>query len=199
MLRFIESVKIENGELKNLTFHQKRVERTFEKFFPHLEPLDLFSNIRLAQNIDNNKIYKLRIIYADKIYDVSLEEYQIKEIKSLKLVHNDEIDYSFKYEDRSFINKLLELKENCDDILIVKNGLITDASYCNVALSDGKNWFTPKCPLLKGTKRELLLSKNMLIEKDIYLEDLGNFKEICLFNSMIEFEKVILPINCIKN
>ncbi len=75
-------------------------------------------------------------------------------------------------------------KENCDDILIVKNGIITDTSFSNIAFFDGKQWKTPKSPLLKGTCRERLLCEQKIFEKDINLNDLSNYKCYKLINAM---------------
>ncbi|HEY6915657.1 MAG TPA: aminotransferase class IV, partial [Paludibacter sp.] len=77
----------------------------------------------------------------------------------------------------------------------VKNGLLTDTSYCNIALYDGQNWFTPRVPLLYGVNRAELLLEEKLIEKDIAVEELKSYEKIALFNAMIEFGEVVLDID----
>ena len=47
----------------------------------------------------------------------------------------------------------------------MKQGLLTDTSIANIALSDGTHWYTPAHPLLKGTKRAALLEEGILQEK----------------------------------
>ena len=43
-------------------------------------------------------------------------------------------------------------KREQDEILITRNGLLTDTSIANIALFNGKEWHTPKHPLLKGVQ-----------------------------------------------
>ena len=81
------------------------------------------------------------------------------------------------------------------DILIVKNNLVSDTSFSNIAFFDGNNWFTPSLPLLKGTKRELLIYNGLLNVIDIKVTDIKkNFKSFCLINSMINLSDFVLPI-----
>ncbi|WP_309546477.1 aminotransferase class IV [Hoylesella marshii] len=89
------------------------------------------------------------------------------------------------------------MKGVCDDVLIVRNGLLTDTSYTNIALYDGYQWFTPATPLLEGTMRASLLDSGMLIEKDILLSDLPHYQYIALFNAMIDMGELVLPISCV--
>ena len=63
-------------------------------------------------------------------------------------------DYSFKFSNRKAIDDLLKFRNGCDDILIVRNGLITDTSYSNVVFRKDNMYFTPNFPLLNGTKRQ---------------------------------------------
>ena len=66
----------------------------------------------------------------------------MREIRSLKVVVDDRIDYSFKSADRSSLNRLTAQKGDCDEIIIVKNGLVTDTSFTNIAVFDGEQWLT---------------------------------------------------------
>ena len=70
------------------------------------------------------------------------------------MIDNDDICYPYKYTDRDNINRLIELRGDCDDILIIKNGMVTDSSYANVVFRDlNGNWVTPSTFLLPGTIR----------------------------------------------
>lgn len=55
----------------------------------------------------------------------------------LKLVDGNYIDYLYKYVDWLVIDMLFVEWGNCDDILMVKNGLIIDIFYVNVIFYDG--------------------------------------------------------------
>ena len=98
----------------------------------------------------------------------------------------DRIDYSFKSADRSSLNRLTAQKGDCDEIIIVKNGLVTDTSFTNIAVFDGEQWLTPRHPLLMGTKRACLLEKRILKEADISVEALMRAQKVSLINAMID-------------
>jgi 4-amino-4-deoxychorismate lyase len=73
--------------------------------------------------------------------------------------------------------------------------LLTDSTYYNVALYNGKDWLTPKSPLLHGTARARLLKKGILKEADIKLKELQSFQKVCLFNALNDFGEVELGIS----
>jgi 4-amino-4-deoxychorismate lyase len=104
------------------------------------------------------------------------------------MVVNDEIEYRHKFADRSEIHKLFEKRGNADDILIVKYGQITDTSYANIILFDGKNWLTPSKPMLQGTQRAKLLAEMKIIPASITPVNLPRFSKARLINAMIRFE-----------
>ena len=106
----------------------------------------------------------------------------------------DTLDYTYKSAGREPLNCLFALRGACDDILIVKQGLLTDTSIANIALSDGTHWYTPAHPLLKGTRRAALLEEGILQEKDIRPEDLPSFSTVRLFNAMIDWGELELPV-----
>jgi 4-amino-4-deoxychorismate lyase len=114
--------------------------------------------------------------------------YRPRLIDSLKIVENDNISYEFKYADRDEIDALFARREQCDDILIVKNGLITDTSYANILLKKGKQWFTPWSALLKGTMRTKLVEYSKVQEEEIPVTEISNFKSFKLINAMMEFD-----------
>lgn len=120
--------------------------------------------------------------------------YSIRNIKSLQIVYNDTIEYEYKSTDRSTLNKLVADKGACDEIIIVKNGYITDASFTNLAIFDSGEWITPKRPLLYGTKRASLLDKRLIKEADITLDVLRKACKVRLFNAMIEFGEIEIDV-----
>ncbi|MDQ1268165.1 MAG: 4-amino-4-deoxychorismate lyase, partial [Campylobacterota bacterium] len=76
----------------------------------------------------------------------------------------------------------------CDDVLIVKNSLISDTTIANIAFFDSRRWVTPRAPLLKGTTRERLLRDGKIFEADIAINDLEKFSHVALMNAMIDFD-----------
>ena len=80
-------------------------------------------------------------------------------------------------------------------MLVVRKGLLTDTSICNVAFWNRKQWITPSAPLLAGTKRASLLDQGELVAGDIRPEDLPGYSRIRLFNAMIEFGEIDLSVD----
>ena len=196
MSLFIESIKVFNGIIYNLALHQERVNRTLSEFYPNAK-IDL-SEITIFPMYGQG-LYKLRIIYSDKIEKYEFLPYKIYDTKTLKIVHSDNLKYDYKYLERTAINRLFSARGDSDDILIVRNGLITDTSYCNVVLDDGYKLYTPANPLLKGIKREQLLREKRIEPSNIAVEDLVDFKRVILINAMIEVEnQVFIEIPNIK-
>jgi 4-amino-4-deoxychorismate lyase len=192
MCQFIESIKIVDGSPINLNYHNERLNRTRRHFWKS-------KAIKLREYVNPQKrqgIYKARVVYGENgIEQIAYIPYKMRKICDLRIITTAIVNYPYKSVDRSGITKLLEDKGHSDDILIIKNGLISDTSFTNVALYDGETWYTPKHPLLKGTKRAYLIDKNIISEKDIHMEELFNYKAIRLFNAMIEFGDIEIPIN----
>ncbi len=188
-MKLLETLRYELGEFSNLRFHQNRMNNSRKVLFNCTDEIDLIPVLReSSNNIYDKKLYKCRIVYDTKVRKIEYIPYQIPYINSLKLVRSDEIEYGHKYFDRQKINDLLTQKDKADDIIIVKNGLITDASYANLLFYNGKQWLTPAFPLLKGTQRALLLHQERLHVADIRVEDLRQFNKIRLINAMFKFE-----------
>ena len=188
MQQFVETIKIEGGKALNLNFHQARMESTMRHFFADA-PVPALADV-LSPTPDM-QFYKARVVYGGQgVEDVQYAPYKMREIRSLKLVEDNEIDYSFKSTDRTCLNSLTAQKGDCDEVLIVKNRLLTDTSFTNVAVFDGERWLTPKHPLLMGTKRASLLEKHVLKEADISVETLMNAQKVSLINAMIDLGEI---------
>lgn len=194
MYQFIETIQILNGEIQRLEYHQKRMDETRRHFYDHITPVSL-GEIICPPPVKEE--IKCRIVYDRKLADIQYSPYNMRHIRSLKLVEENDIDYPFKSTDRSVLAEIALQRGECDEVLIVRNGLITDTSYTNVALYDGKDWFTPTHPLLKGTQRESLIQKGLLHEQDIHVEDLSKFQYISPINAMINLNRITIPISCV--
>jgi 4-amino-4-deoxychorismate lyase len=106
------------------------------------------------------------------------------------LVECNQFDYSYKYENRTFLNQLFQKRGNCDDILIIKNGVVTDSYYANVVFYDGKNWCTPNTPLLPGTQRAKLLQNGKIRETCVTIKSISKYSLIGLINAMQDLENM---------
>jgi len=187
MYPLFESIKLVNGNLANLAMHQQRVDKSRASLLGIHQQLSLEDHIEVPPRYRKGVI-KCRISYGVEIGKIVFTKYSAKRIITLKQIACESFDYSHKYQDRSKLAQLYQLRGTCDEILITIDGLITDASYCNIALYDGSGWYTPKKPLLAGTQRAKLLAAGTLTKSDIHISDLENFKKLVLINSMLEFQ-----------
>jgi len=189
----VETIKLKDGVFEDVDLHNERFNSSRKALFNMNEPMDLNRILELKE-YNKAGLFKCRIVYNREIIKVEFVPYVLKQIRSLKLV-NAEIDYAYKYEDRTNINKLLELRGSCDDILIVKNGRLTDTSAANIAFFDNDRWYTPLNPLLKGTKREKLLRSKRIFEEDLMPKDLIRFEKAAIFSTMVDFGDIIIPVS----
>jgi len=184
----LETIKTVEHKLINLEYHQQRVNRSIRDLYNKNARINLNEKIKVPGHLEKG-LYKCRVIYNLEIKKVEFLPYKQPDITTLKLVTCNDLDYYYKFENRQAITELFKLKGRCDDILILKNDLITDTSFCNIIFSDGNNWITPSKPLLKGTQREYLLAKGIVSEAKIKSNDIYNFNSFKLINAMIDFEE----------
>lgn len=185
---FLETIRLEDGKFHFLSYHQNRLDRTRKKFCGSEKPLSLAKSLQIPMAYKRG-LFKVRVVYDCDIKKVTYHPYQVRPVKTLRLMTADHIDYDFKYTDRTAINNLFEQKGTCDDILMVRKGLLTDSSYANIILSDGQYWYTPANPIMAGTCRARLLEMGKIIPADIYEEHLQDFQEIRLINAMMSFDE----------
>jgi len=180
---FLETIKCVDGKIFHLEYHQKRYESVLKSL-----GINDFKNLKEYLNPPTSGLYRCRLVYDEKNISVTYHKYKKREIKSLKLVYDDKINYSKKSTNRDELNNLFEKREECDEVLIVKNSLITDTTIANVAFYKDGLWYTPKEPLLEGTTRARLLDEGKIIEKDIRVNDLKNYSKLALMNAMLDFD-----------
>jgi 4-amino-4-deoxychorismate lyase len=194
MSLLIETIKVVDGKFCNLFYHEQRMIRSLEMLCGVEEDIVLDEFLKEVTTPQQG-VFKCRIIYDDQTKEVEFIPYKIRTVNKLKIVENDRVNYEFKYADRKQIDKMFETREECDDILIVRRGEITDTSYANIVFRRGNNWITPWSPLLKGTMRQKLVEENKIIPEKILLEDLPTFKSFKLINAMIGFDSPEIDVS----
>jgi len=182
-ITLFETIKCEDGTISNLTYHQKRCNESRKELYKTTDTLDLASVIIPPKN----GLYRCRIIYANHIKSIEYIPYTAKKIDSLKVVSSS-LDYHLKYTNRDVFNKLLALHDNVDEIIIEKEGYLTDTTIANIAFYDGEQWFTPSKPLLHGTMRQKLIDEGVLQTKEIKREALSKYSQVALINAMVGFK-----------
>lgn len=188
MFQFIESICCENKQLRNLDYHQKRFDDTREDNFSDFQPISLKDKITINNDLSNDK-YKVRIVYDKEIQSIEFLPYTVKTIGTIKLFTIDnKVDYSYKYAERSFFDEYIN-ETKTHDLVLVKSNYITDCIYSNIVFFDGEQWITPKTFLLKGTMRESLLDNGKILQKNIKVSDLNNFKSFKRINAMMNLDE----------
>ncbi len=188
MCRLIETLKINDGILHNVDFHNRRINSVRRELFGSGDQVDLAKEIRIDSL---SGLVKCRVLYDRFIHEVQFIPYQFPHIRSLQLVRDDLIAYAFKYEDRRNLKALFDRRGMADDILIVKNGKVTDSYFCNVVFEKGGLLYTPSACLLRGTKRQQLLESGIIREKPIGEEEIPDFEKVYLINAMIDLKDEI--------
>ncbi len=182
---FSEAIKLKDGIFYNLEYHQARLNRTQEKFYS--PKIDLSLLCSLIPDYPQKGLFKCRLAYHDEIEKIEFIPYTFKIVDKVGVVIDNEIDYEYKYTNRDRLNYLLE-NSGCDDIIIIKNGYITDSFSSNLIFKSDEGWFTPDTFLLSGTKRQLLLDKGIIKERKISLEDVKQYQQIYFINAMVDIE-----------
>ncbi|HKJ78214.1 MAG TPA: aminotransferase class IV family protein [Prolixibacteraceae bacterium] len=189
MCQLVETIKCKNGKICNIAYHNTRFNNSRRELFGIHEIIDLSDFIFIPEHA-NSGTFKCRVLYKKEIGSIEFTAYQPRNISSLKIVFDPEIHYPFKYTDRNQLELLYEKRGECDDIVIVKNGFITDSYMANLIFWDGKKWYTPATPLLQGIQRAKLLKEGKIFQCPVKLEDLSAFKKVGLINAFQDLEEM---------
>jgi 4-amino-4-deoxychorismate lyase len=193
-----ETICVQNRQLRNLSYHEARLNKTRAELFGFEDQWNLSALIKIPDNLSDG-LHKCRLAYSKEIADIKWEPYQFRTITMIQRVYDNTVDYSYKYNDRTILNNLYEQRNNAEEILIIKNGMVTDTLYCNVAFLKDNQWFTPETPLLPGTQRAFLLDSGIIQEAHIPEKDMLEYSHIRLFNAMVSWENAaILEIKVIR-
>lgn len=195
MYPLFESLCVLDGEILNSKYHIARFRSSYESYYSHTPPYELLSSICIPSEYTKGKV-KLRIDYNETTYSTVFSYYKPREINTLNLIQCDDIDYSLKYADRSKLNALASQCVPADEVLIVKNGELSDTSFSNIIFLLGDKWITPLNPLLNGTCRQRLIDEGIISPESIRIDDLKLCSKFMLINAMNDFaESRALPIS----
>jgi 4-amino-4-deoxychorismate lyase len=182
MSLLVESIWISGRTVMKASYHQQRYAASLHQLYPHAKEENLLDHIEvdLCTSFDT----KCRIIYSDKIEKVDYTPYQRKTIKSAKIVVDDKVTYALKYEARPQLDALYKQRNGSDEIVIVKNDLVTDGYYYNLVFEDDFGLYTPLQPLLVGTMRQKLLDQKLIKPIEISINHIHRFKKIHFINAL---------------
>lgn len=183
----LESIRLEGGQLPLLDYHQARVDRSRARL-GWRSPLSLAALLR-EQPLPQQGLYKLRITYGREPEQISWLPYVPRPMRRLRLLPADGLDYALKWADRRALEWCFAQRGDCDDVLLLRQGLLTDTTYANVALYDGQQWWSPEQPLLEGVRRDYLLASGRLQLAALRAADLPAFRCLRVFNAMIDLSE----------
>ena len=189
MCQLIETIKCKDGKLFNLPFHQNRFNLARKENFGITDETELKDAVRIPPECSTG-LFRCRVIYSKTIKKIEFLHHEYRQIQSLKLVEDNHIDYRYKFANRYYLEELFSRRGDCDDILIVKNGCITDSFTANLVFYDGSRWWTPDTPLLAGTQRAKLLNEGKIAVCRITPSDLKKYKKAGLINAMQDLEEM---------
>lgn len=195
----LETLRIWQRRLPDLLpEHQTRFDRTRQALWPTAASIQLADYLRLPDWLLAEQVYKCRITYGPTIEKVEFERYQVRPVHTLRLIDASTLNYSYKWANRQALDALFAQRGIADDVVLVRNGLITDSSYANLAFSDGQKWLTPAQPLLEGTHRARLIRQGILHPTLIRIADLHQFRELKLVNALLDWHTTpTLPISAV--
>jgi 4-amino-4-deoxychorismate lyase len=196
MSRLIESIYLKDGEFRNVKYHQLRMESSSKELFGVSNDSTLENKLQSSEYPESG-LYKVRVIYDTEVKQIEFVPYLTKPVQSLKLISSDAISYAHKFENRQTLNELYQQRGKCDDIIIVRNGFVTDASYANPIFRKGDEWFTPATFLLPGTMRAFLLDSHRIKSTEIRVEDIVKYESCKLINAMLGMDAPEIPMSSI--
>lgn len=198
-MSLFETLAIKNGTVLNPYWHNVRFKKG--QIFLNRKFIidDITTLIKIPSHVNSDKLIRCRVIYDTDDIKVEYFDYMPKAIRSFKLIECNYIDYQYKYNDRTLLNELLSQKGDCDEIMIIKNGFITDCSIGNLLFLKDGIWYTPDTPLLQGTQREYLLDTHQIKLARILKNDICNYEKVMMINALNGFnENRAIPISDIK-
>jgi len=182
-LTFFETIKVVDGVFCNLPLHSDRMKRTLVEFYPYAG-IPKIDGIRVPPECSSG-VFKCRVTYSDCIEGVQYEPYYKKVIQALGIVEDPGIRYAWKSVDREALSRAVH-SSGFDEVIFAQNGFVTDTSFSNVVFQNSKGLFTPTTFLLDGTKRQELLTRKVVCEKEIRVEDLYQYDRLILINAMLD-------------
>jgi len=194
--KLFETIKCKDGEFYNLEFHQARFDLARKEYYGISKKISLKEILIVPENCKTG-LFRCRVIYTEEIEKVEFVPHQIRKVNSLKLVYDNEIEYGYKSANREKLSSLFNQRGDCDDILIVKNGFVTDSYTANPIFFDGQHWWAPDTTLLPGTQRAKLISERKIQVYPIGRYDITKYKFVGLINAMQNFDD--MPVISTQN
>lgn len=188
-----ETILIIEGKVQNIRYHQKRYEHAMREYFHSTQFINLEEVIRVPIQYCTGTV-RCKIRYHSHGYDIEFFPYIKKAIQHFRCVHLNEADYSFKYTNRQLFDQFS--KKTGEEIIIIKNGFVSDCTIGNLLLLKNGIWHSPAHYLLKGTQLSRLLGEKRVILTVIKQSHLFNYEQVMMINALNPFDlERAIPIN----
>lgn len=193
MCLFFETIKVVDGEIQNLNYHLNRIYNTQTAHYKKSNISEIEKFFEYFKHQENGT-FKLKIIYSTTIKKTEITPYKLLIKNKLKFFEKSNLQYRFKFFDRSELVSIeKQLAEN-ELGIVVQNQYLTDATYGNIVLWDGENYLTPNTTLLNGTKRQKYLDEGVIKIDTIKIHNLNKYKKLYLINSMIDLGEIEIDL-----
>ncbi|WP_292271306.1 aminotransferase class IV [Butyricimonas sp.] len=194
---FVETIRVNNGQFCHLAYHECRARATSLAVFGCRLEWDVAG--MTVPDEARQGVVKCRVVYDTVIRDVTFSPYTFRRIGSLRLIEDNAIDYRFKSTDRVALEHVFAQRDGCDNVLVVRQGMITDTSFSNIVLEDTTGLYTPDTFLLNGTRRQRLLDEGVVRERAVPVSELYRYDRLYLINAMIGLEdNISLPLSAVR-
>ncbi|HMS70680.1 MAG TPA: aminotransferase class IV [Saprospiraceae bacterium] len=193
MCQLLESIRIENGKVRLMDWHNARAERSMADLFGIRQKMDMRKYIVLDQD-HKQDIHKCRIVYGKHgVEKVEISTYPPRIIQKIKIVEGGNISYPYKTLERPALDRLYGQRGQHDEICILNSeGFVTDAYYFNFVFEVGGSYFTPSHALLPGVMKAYLEFHNRITQTAIHVDDIHKFERVHLINAMNPLGKISL-------
>lgn len=198
MFSLIETMRLDNGEVKRLSYHKKRIEGAIHHFKLNVFDFEGALHSYIEKNNLYIGIYRLRVEYNNdlKITHDLLEDKEEIDANLLKMEPTDSDYLEYKTTVRSqYVTTTYPFALYYDS----KNR-ITEFNIGNVVVKEADGYYTPReNGLLNGVMRQFLIDSGKIKIRDYTLDEFIEIYyekkiEIYLINSLREWVKVNLHV-----
>ncbi|TVR54629.1 MAG: chorismate-binding protein [Spirochaetaceae bacterium] len=193
MYRLVESLHVVDGVVEAVESHDERLATSYRAVFGGRPPFSISAALE-STAIPQHGVQKCRVVYDRDGYVVEFAPYPSRLVRNARIVHDDGISYPHKFTDRSALDAAFARRAGCDEIIIVRDGRVTDAYSSNLVFFDGVRAFTPDTPLLPGTRRARLLDAGTIVEAPIRVSEIGRFASVSFINALNDLGRVVVPV-----
>jgi 4-amino-4-deoxychorismate lyase len=198
-LQFLETICIKDGMPRHLEWHQQRVDATLKHFHSEVLPVDRMLQLHEVLSsctLPAEGIWRCRIVYDLNAVSIEFIPEEKAQFHTLRMIEAPEhLDYLYKYADRQPLYALFENRNGADDVLMLRQGWITDTTKANIAFRAEDKWYTPSVPLLAGTTWKRLVASGVILPRPIHQKDIPRYEAFRIINALNDWGGEEYPVD----